>query len=533
MFTCLRYGHIRYLGDIARRPTNFVRRYVSRHAHVHVDNVLDELPHRDVYSLNSNLSSYLRNGNPNATWALFLSMVRGSLELSPYSFTPVLGACSVLPYPERGRQVHALMIKHGAHSGVIAKTALIDMYSKYGQLGDSVKVFEDVRDKDVVSWNAMLSGCLRNGYGQEALGVFAEMVRENMVKPLHGQFFFGITVSNIGGVHGILRQGKQVHALVVVMGRDLVFSGTALIDFYSSVGLMSEAMKVYSSLNAPADEVMLNSLVSGCVENRRYNEAFRILCRIRPNVRALTSALAACSENTDLWIGRQIHCVAIRHGFLSDTQLCNVILDMYAKSGKILQARAVFEGVLFKDVVTWTSMIDAYSVHGHGNKALELFREMCEESSQVSPNSVTFLVVLSGCGHAGLVQEGKECLRVMKEKYGLVPGPEHYVCLIEMLSKSGDMEEIWKLLGTMKEDDRKTTAPIWAAILNACSHNMDVSRGEYAARRLMEMDPDNASSYVLVSNFYAVIEKWGLVNELRGVMKERGLLKAAGSSRSS
>ncbi|CAH2043083.1 unnamed protein product [Thlaspi arvense] len=525
MFACLPR-----LSDVTGKSTNLLYRFVfARNFAAHTDHLFDELPQRDLSALNSQLSSYLRSGNPNGTLALFLKMHRASSDLSSHTFTPVLGACARLSYPETGRQVHALMIKQGAETGTISKTALIDMYSKYGLLVDSVKVFESVEDKDVVSWNALLSGFLRNGKGKEALGVFAAMYREEVEI---SEFTLCSVVKTCASLK-ILQQGKQVHAMVVVTGRDLVVLGTAMISFYSSVGLMSEAMKVYISLNVHTDEVMLNSLISGCIRNRNYKEAFLLMSRQRPNARVLISSLAGCSDNSDLWIGKQIHCVALRNGFVSDSKLCNGLMDMYGKCGQIVQACTMFSAMPSKSVVSWTSMIDAYAVNGDGVKALEIFREMCEEGSRVLPNSVTFLVVLSACAHAGLVEEGKECFGMMMERYRLVPGTEHHVCFIDILSKAGDTEEIWRLVERImiENNNRNLPCAIWVAVLSACSLNMDVSRGEYAAMRLMEeTGPENASIYVLISNFYAAIGKWDMVEELREKLKKKGLVKAAGHS---
>lgn len=502
---------------------------LARNFVVHAHHVFDELLQRDLSSLNSQLSSYLRGGDPNGTLDLFVNMHRTSPVLTSHTFTPVLGACALLSYPKTGRQVHALMIKQGAETGTISKTALIDMYSKHGNLVDSITVFDSVEDRDVVSWNALLSGFLRNGKGKEALGVFAAMYRDDKVSI--SEFTLSSVVKTCASLK-ILQQGKQVHAMVVVTGRDLVVLGTSIISFYSSVGLMSEAMKVYFGLNVRTDEVMLNSLISGCIRNRNYKDALLLMSRQRPNVRVLVSSLASCSDNSDLWIGKQIHCVALRYGFLSDSKLCNGLMDMYGKCGRIVQARAVFRAVTSKTVVSWTSMIDAYGVNGDGVKALETFREMCEDGSGVLPNSVTFLVVLSACAHAGLVEEGKECFGMMKDKYGLLPGTEHYVCFIDILSEAGETEEIWRLVERMNDGKGNVPCAIWVAVLSACSLNMDVTRGEYAARRLMEEKghDENASIYVLVSNFYAAIGKWDMVEEMRESLKKKGLVKAAGHS---
>ncbi|XP_044492582.1 pentatricopeptide repeat-containing protein At5g66500, mitochondrial [Mangifera indica] len=523
---------IRYPIFPAKNPKTYCSN-VSSAATIHLQKrslythqLFDEIPYRDLRSLNSQLASYARSRNFLAAWTLFWHMHCAGLKLSAYTFTPALGACSSLPGPERGKQVHGLMIKTGADTGIVSKTALMDMYFKYGLLSESVKVFEEMEFKDVVTWNALLSNFLREGLVKEAFGVFEAMRRE-------GVEFSEFTLCTVLKACASLKafeQGKQVHGLVVVLGRDLVVLGTALIDFYSVFGCISDAMKVFYSLDSKVDDVMKNSLISGCVQNRKYEEAFSVMSTMRPNVVALTTALAACSENSDLWIGKQIHCLAVRFGFTCDTQLCNVLLDMYAKCGKISNAGTLFDRICQKDVVSWTSMIDAYGSHGHGLEALELFKKMGAEGRGVSPNSVTFLVVLSACAHSGLVEQGRKCFNLMRQKYGLDPGPEHYVCLIDTLGRAGQIEEVWCLFNDMLKNGTKITPAVWAALVNACSHCVDVTRGEFAAKHLLELEPDNPANYVLLSNFYATIGNWDASEHLRSIMRKKGLPKEVGSS---
>ncbi|XP_052195191.1 pentatricopeptide repeat-containing protein At5g66500, mitochondrial isoform X2 [Diospyros lotus] len=493
---------------------------------VHAHHLFEETSQRDLYSLNSRLASYFRNDDPLAAWDLFVDIHRMRSDLTAYTFTPVLGACSALPDSNRGRQVHALMIKLGLDSGIITKTALVDMYSKYGQLGDSVRVFDEIGFKDVVAWNAMLSAFLLHGFPVKALGVFEAMRKERVE-------FSEFTLCSMLKACTFLnafQQGKQVHALVIVIGRDLVVLSTALIDFYSTVGYADEAIKVYRNLNCQGDDVIRNSLISGCVQNRKYDAAMSIMSTMKPNIIALTSILAACSENSDLWIGRQIHGVAIRWGLVSDTQLCNVLLDMYAKCGKISNARLLFDQIPCKDVISWTSMIDAHGSHGDGNEALELFNKMGEEGNNVLPNSLTLLAVLSACGHSGFVEQARDCFAVSQDKYGVSPGPEHYACFIDIMGRTGQIEEAWYLFHNMVKNSVKPTSAVWAALLNACRLNRDVARGELAAKQLFELEPNNPSHYVALSNLYAAIGRWDSVDMLRTIMKDRGIAKEAGNS---
>lgn len=494
--------------------------------HLHTRQLFDEVSNRDVYSVNSTLASYTRSRDYLAAWALFLRVHRLQYcKLDAYSFTPVLVACSALSVPERGKQVHCLMIKNGTGSGIVTRTALMDMYSRCGNLDDSVKVFEEMEFKDVVTWNALLSSFLRRGLIREAFGVFMAMKRDRVE---FSEFTLCSVLKACASLKAF-RQGKQVHGLVVVMGRDMVVLGTALIDFYSDVGQISEAIKVFSCLNCRKDDVMFNSFIFGCLQNKKYEEMFSLIRTMTPNIVALTSTVTACSENSNLWIGKQIHCVAIRHGFTSESQMCNVLLDMYAKCGKISHARSLFNCICNKDVVSWTSMIDAYGSHGLGLEALDLFKKM-EEKIGVLPNSVTFLAVLSACGHSGLVDEGRECFNLMKNRYGLWPGTELYMCLIDILGRAGRIDEVWYMFDDMVKHGIQPTVAVWAAMLNACSCNLDANRGEFAAKQLLQLEPNKSENYVLVSNFYAAIGRWDCVDKLRSIMGKKGLVKEVGSS---
>ncbi|PSS30837.1 Pentatricopeptide repeat-containing protein [Actinidia chinensis var. chinensis] len=506
----------------ARRP-HFRVTNENQYCYGRAYHLFDEIPHRPLSSLNSLLASHIRNNDLLAAWTLFLRIHRARSDLDAYTLTPVLATCS---NANRGRQIHALMIKLGSDSGTIPKTALIDMYSKIGQMGDSIRVFGEMGFKDVVAWNAMLSGFLRHGEPGKALGVF-EAMRDERVE--FSEFTLCSMLKACASLNGFL-QGKQVHALVIVLGRDLVVLSTALIDFYSGFGCFDEAMKVYCNLNCQRDDVMVNSLISGCIRNGKYDVAMSIMSTIRPNVIALTTALSACSENSDLWIGKQIHGVVTRRVFFYDTQLCNVLLDMYAKCGKVFNACSVFDQIHRKDVVSWTSMIDAYGSHGHGCEALELFKKMGEESNSVVPNSVMLLAVLSACGHSGLVEQGLECFALFQEKFGVKPGPEHYACFIDILGRAGRIEEAWCLFNDMVKDGIKPTAEVWAALLNGCRLYGDVWRGEFAAKHLFGLEPNKTANYVALSNFYATVGMWDSVDNLRTVMKDRGIVKEVGSS---
>ncbi|CAJ2658104.1 unnamed protein product [Trifolium pratense] len=491
-------------------------------SHFHSLSDHHQLLHRPISELNSIITSYVRRGQPISAWNLFISLRRIRSDIDAHTFTPLLRPSS----PSLGKQFHAQMIRTGSDSGTVPKTAMLDMYSRHGSLKDSLKVFDEMLHRDVVAWNALLSCFLRCGKPSEVIGVLREMGRENVE---FSEFTLCSVLKCCASLKA-LELGRQVHGLVVCLGRDLVVLSTALIDFYCSVGCVDHALNVFYGLKGWKDDMMHNSLVSGCIRNGRYGEAFKVMGLVKPNVVALTSVLGCCSEKLDLLTGKQVHCVAVRRGFTFETQLCNVLLDMYAKCGKILLARSVFDGICRKDVISWTCMIDAYGRNGCGHEAVKLFQKMTEDSSEVLPNSVTFLSVLSACGHSGLVEEGKKCFTMLKENYGIEPEPEHYACFIDILGRAGKIEEVWSAYQNMIDWSTRPTAGVWIALLNACSLSQDFERGEFAAKHLLQLEPDKASNIVLVSNFYAASGRWDCVEELRSIMRTKRLVKEDGNS---
>ncbi|KAK6938898.1 SH3 domain [Dillenia turbinata] len=295
----------------------------------------DGMIHGDLHFLNSLLASYIRNKDAVAAWDLIYNIHSACSDLCSYTYTPLLGACSTLPNPIWGQQVHSLMIKMGTKLVGVTQTTLMDMYTKYGHMDDLVRVFKEIMMfKDVVTWNSLLSNFLQHDLPKKVLGVFEKM-------RMDGADIIEFTLCSLLKVCASLKafhQGKQIHASVITMGRDLIVLNTALIDFNSGLGCIGEAMKIFHDLHYRGDDVICNSLVSGSIRNWKIKEAPSIMSSVKPNIICLPSAVAACADVADLQIGKQVHYVAIHLGFTTGTQLCNALLDMYAKRGNVLTA---------------------------------------------------------------------------------------------------------------------------------------------------------------------------------------------------
>lgn len=202
------------------------------------------------------------------------------------------------------------------------------------------------------------------------------------------------------------------------------------------------------------------------------------------------------------------------------------LLDMYAKCGAVDEAFSVFKCLPKRDLVSWTSMITAYGSHGHAYGALELFAEMLQ--SNVKPDRVAFLAILSACGHAGLVDEGCYYFNQMINVYGIIPRVEHYSCLIDLLGRAGRLHEAYEIL--QQNPEIRDDVELLSTLFSACRLHRNIDLGAEIARTLIDKDPDDSSTYILLSNMYASAHKWDEVRVVRSKMKELGLKKNPGCS---
>jgi pentatricopeptide repeat protein len=271
-------------------------------------------------------------------------------------------------------------------------------------------------------------------------------------------------------------------------------------------------------------------MISGYTQRGCFVEALELfqqmrLTDVKPNSVTLTSLLPACANLAALEKGKEVHEDIIRNGFQSDIFVGNALIDMYAKCGSIDDADKMFHKMHRRDVVSWSSMIVGYAVHGRAYDALQLFKEM--QHLGTKPDYVTLVGVLSACCHAGLVDDARQYFDCMTSDYGIKPGLEHYSCMVDLLGRAGRLIEAWNIINKMP---MKPDVIVWGSLLAACRVHSNVDLGEYAAERLFQLDPENAAHYVLLSNMYATVGRWDGVRKMRRMMKDRRVKKMPGCS---
>jgi pentatricopeptide repeat protein len=410
---------------------------------------------------------------------------------------------------------------------VMSWNILVGGYIKNGDLGTARKLFDEMPRRNVATWNAMVAGLANSELNVEGLEFFLAMRRVGMQPD---EFGLGSVLRCCAGLRDIV-SGRQVHAHVVHSGLDRdMCVGSSLAHMYMRCGFREggEAMlRTLPSLNSVSCSIM----IAGRTQNGDPEGALEYFCMMRgsgveTNAATFVSAISSCSDLAALAQGQQIHAQAIKAGFDKVVPVMTSLVHMYSRCGCLADSERVCCGYNGSDdLVLCSSMISAYGFHGHGQKAVELFKQMI--SAGTEPNEVTFLTLLYACSHSGLKDEGMDCFELMTKKYGLQPSVQHYTCIVDLLGRSGCLSEAEALILSMPV---RPDGVIWKTLLSACKTHKNFDMAERIATRVIELDPHDSASYVLLSNIRATSSRWEDVSEVRKTMRKQNVKKEPGVS---
>eukprot|EP01018_Ginkgo_biloba_P034530 Gb_22891 [translate_table: standard] len=511
--------------------------------------LFQNMPERNVVSWNAMLAGYVQNGHGEEALNLFRQMQLECTKPNSKTFAIVLPTCANFAALEQGQEVHEIIIRSGFQSDVFVGSALIDMYAKCGtietaryifdnlpqrdvvswntmiagyvQIGhfdDALKLFQKMPERDVISWNAIIVGYAQNGNIDEALKLFHKMPERNVVS----------WTAMIGGYTQIGHLDEALQLFQKMPDRDVI-SWNVMIAGYAHNGRLHEAVQLFHKM-PKRDGVSWNSMIAGYAQNGNAEEALKLfrqmqIAGVQPNSETFIIVLPVCANFAALEQGKEVHEVIIRSGFQFNVFVGSALVDMYAKCGSIENACMLFEQMPQRDTVSWNAMIGGYAIHGCAKEALQLFEQMQQLGTNL--DDITFLGVLSACCHAGLVEEGWQCFDCMSQYYCIKPAMEHYCCMVDLLGRAGRLDEAHDFINKMPI---KPDASVWMSLLGACRIHMNIELGERVAECLFEMDPKNAAPYVLLSNIYAAVHRWDDVEKARNMMKDRRVDKRPGCS---
>ncbi|XP_050222997.1 pentatricopeptide repeat-containing protein At3g62890-like [Mercurialis annua] len=339
-----------------------------------------------AYASKINGQDYFSDAHPHQAFNIYKQMLYNGISPDFLTFPFLLKECTRNLAVGAGSSVHGHVVQLGVCTNLFVRNSLISYYSGCGCVNSARKVFDEMSNRDVVSWNSMIIGYLRSGGLDEALDLFKEMKYNGNV----------ITWNSI--ITGFVQGGRPKEAL----------------EFFHEMQ---------------------------CLGNDNG------ISKIRPDKVTIASVLSACAYLGAIDYGKWVHSYLRRSGLECDMVIGTALVDMYGKCGCIERAYEVFREMPEKDTLAWTAMISVFALHGFGKEAFDMFKEM--EAEGVKPNHVTFVGLLSACAHCGLVNMGRWCLKAMKSIYSIQPQVHHYACMVDILGRAGFFEEAEELIRNM------------------------------------------------------------------------------------
>ncbi|GMI89851.1 hypothetical protein like AT4G21300 [Hibiscus trionum] len=488
--------------------------------------LFDMIPQADLVSWNGMISGIVQNGFTEDASCLFHEMISSGVKPDSITFSSFLPVVTALGSLGRGKEIHGYILRHGIPLDMFLKSALIDVYLKCRGVEMARNIYNQSNKVDIVMCTAMISGYVLNGLNDGALEIFRWLLKEK-IRPN------AVTLASVLPACADLaaiKVGKELHANIIKNDlADRCHVGSAVIDMYAKCGRLDLSHRVFGRLSE-RDSVCWNSMITSCSQNGKPEEAidlFRQMGRTgtKYDCVSISAALSACSNLPALHFGKEIHGFMIKSSLFSDLFAKSALIDMYAKCGNLSFAQHVFDMMEEKNEVSWNSIIAAYGNHGRLKDCLALFDEMLK--NKIQPDHVTFLAIISACGHAGKVDDGIHHFKSMTDEYGIPPWMEHYACMVDLFGRAGRLNEAFETIQSMPFSP---DAGVWGTLLGACRNHGNVELAEVAARHLFDLDPQNSGYYVLLSNLLADAGHWRSVDKVRSLMKERGVQKVPGYS---
>ncbi|KAI4355104.1 hypothetical protein L6164_003909 [Bauhinia variegata] len=480
------------------------------------EKLFEEFRDRNIVSWNivirgSNYGLYAYLG-----FSYFRRMMLEMVVPDDITFNSLICLCIHLNDIDMGRQLHSFLVKLGFDMDCFVASALVDLYAKCGLIEDARGVFNCVLYIDMVMWNVMISCYALNCLPGETCTLFNLMRLEGV----NGDEFTFSSLLSSCGTSKYYEFGKQVHGLILRQSFDSdVLVASALLNMYTKNENVTDAHMVFEKM-AIRNVVSWNTIIVGHGKCGGGNEVMELLRNmlsqeIYPDELTLSSILSSCGYTSTTSETMQAHACTIKLGFQEFLSVANALISAYSKCGSIANASQCFSLIVEPDLITWTSMINAYAFHGLAREATEMFEKML--SCGIIPDQVSFLCVLSACAHGGLVNMGLHYFKLMTHIYHIAPDSEHYACLIDLLGRCGLISEAFELLMAMPiEPDSNTLG----AFIGSCKLHANMGLAKWVAEKLFKIEPKKTVNYTVMSHIYASQRHWSDAARVRAMIGE-------------
>ncbi|XP_010483530.1 PREDICTED: putative pentatricopeptide repeat-containing protein At5g59200, chloroplastic [Camelina sativa] len=449
--------------------------------------------------------------------------------------------------------IHAKIIRTFHDQDAFVVFELIRVCSALDSIDYACDVFRYVSNPNVYLYTALIDGFVSSGRSADGVSLYRKMVHSSVLpdnyvitsvlkacglegcREIHAQVLklgfgssrsVGLKLLEIYGRSGNLVDAKKVFD--EMPDRDQV-TATVMINCYSERGCIEEALELFQDVKVK-DTVCWTAMIDGLVRNREMNKALELfrgmqMEGVSPNEFTVVCVLSACSDLGALELGRWVHSFVENKKMELSNFVGNALINMYSRCGDINEAKRVFKGMRYKDVISYNTMISGLAMHGASFEAINEFRDMVNRG--IRPNPVTLVALLNACSHGGLLDIGLEVFNSMWRVFNVEPQIEHYGCIVDLLGRVGRLEEACRFIENMPIEPDHI---MLGALLSACKIHGNMELGERIAKRLLESENPDSGTYVLLSNIYASSGKWKETTEIRESMRESGIEKEPGCS---
>ncbi|KAK1382673.1 Pentatricopeptide repeat-containing protein [Heracleum sosnowskyi] len=488
--------------------------------------VFDSMLERNQVSWTTIVSCCCQCGEDLEGVKIFLESRRVGVKMNAHYCASVLGACVALECLEFGMQVHCHAVKCGVRKDLFVMTGLVNFYVKCCKLGLAEKAFWELDNQHLSAWTALIGGYVQLDMKKKAIDLFCKLLSSG-TKPSEQTY-----CSVLGAFADTkeIKVGKQLHSLIIKMGFiSFTFVGNAVLDFYSKSGILEDSLKIFDEIDSH-DVITWNALIDGHVKSGCHGEAIELLRSMLVegfdlNLYTYSILFSVCGDLPAVEWGKQAHCCVMKSGFHTNVVVGSALVDMYAKCGRLRDARKTFDSLPCKNLVSWNTMLVGYAQHGFGKETLEIYDLMPKD--KIKPNHVTFIGVLSACGHVGLLEEGLWYFSSMTKDYKITPRADHLACMVSIFARKGQIQEAYDFIRNFPAKPDKV---VWRCLLSSCKTHKNLDIGRYAAEKILNIDPDDTSALIMLSNIYAESKMWNETAQIRKLMKEKSLKKDLGTS---
>ncbi|KAE9608526.1 putative tetratricopeptide-like helical domain-containing protein [Lupinus albus] len=500
-----------YLSKDPFYATKILRLYAFNNDITSAYQVFDKTPTRSVYLWNSMIRAFACSRRFSGAISLFRTMLGDDISPDNYTYACVIRACSDNFDFAMLRLVHGGSVASGLGYDPICCSALVTAYSKLGFVNEACKVFNVIAEPDLVLWNSLISGYGCSGAWDRGMQMFSSM-RHGGKKP--DEYTLAGLLVGIGDA-SLLSIGQGLHGLILKCRLDFdSHVGSLLVSMYSRCKCMVSAYRVFCSIFQP-DLVTWSALIAGYSQSGDDEKALIFFRKLSmQNKKAdsvlIASVLASIAQTAYVGPGCEIHGYVLRHGLESDVRVSSALVDMYSKCGFVHLGICVFRIMPERNIISYNSVISGLGLNGCASEAFKMFHKILEKG--LVPDEATFSALLCACCHAGLVKDGREIFRRMKDEFDIKPRPEHYVYMVKLLGSAGELEEAYKLMQSLPEPIDKA---ILGALLSCCNSCGNSDLAEIVAQQLFKSNPDDNVYKVMLSNIYAGDGRWDDVKKLR------------------